>query len=62
MADECNVRNSDDKVARERDKQNASLKITKLKRYKVGQALMEESIKEGTYFADLIKGEMYVFL
>lgn len=58
-ADEYNVRESDDKI--EREKHNASLKITKLKKYKLGKVLMEESIEKGTYFIDLIKGEMYVF-
>lgn len=59
IADEYNVHESDEKI--EREKQNASLKITKLKKYKLGKVLMEESIKKGTHFIDLMKGEMYVF-
>lgn len=54
IADECNAHESGDKI--EREKQNASLKITTLKKYKLGKVLMEESIKKGTHFIDLIEG------
>lgn len=60
VADEYNVHESDDKIVQEREKQNASLKITKLKKYKLGKVLMEESIEKGTHFIDLIKGWRYV--
>lgn len=60
-ADEYNVHKSDDKIAQEGQKQNGSFEITKLKKSKLGKVLMEKSIKKGTYFIHLIKGEMDVF-
>lgn len=58
IADEYNVHKSDDKIAQEGEKQNGSFEITKLKKSNLGKVLMEESIKKGTYFIHLIKGEM----
>lgn len=60
IADEYNVHKADDKIAQEGEKQNGSLEITKLKKSKLGKVLMEKSIKKGTYFIHLIKGEMDV--